>query len=31
VTGKGVNPIINLDMPTEQGAFDIGAVLAGDF
>ena len=31
VTGKGVNPIINLDMPTEQGAFDIGAVLAGEY
>ncbi|CAG2192855.1 unnamed protein product [Mytilus edulis] len=31
VMGEGVNPIINLDMPTENGVFDIGAVLAGEY
>lgn len=31
ITGEGVNPIINLDMPTEKGEFDIGAVLAGEY
>jgi len=29
--GKGVSPVVDLTMPMENGVFDMGAVLTGEY
>lgn len=31
LTGKGVSPMIQINMPMQDGVLDMGAVLAGEY